>query len=642
MWRLAPAALVLAGCHRDVVLDATATKTAPVAEVAAAGRPHSANIREVSVAEQGDAAVTIDALGELRLWTALDGTRQPVPISSPAPSQIAVIRTAFEVVVGVLDQAGSAHVLRFGRDGAARGAAAISGDVPITQVAGIADRLLLLRADATVEALDASGAVRSRLSPDPGERIAALVVRAGGALAVLANDDGTATAVRWIAAGDSLAWGARVALPAAIDPACVALSPSHTLLAAAEATSRLMFVYDVSVSPALATPTDIQLQPGEAIGFIDDRDLAALSPLRWWAVGKKPVDPWAPTTQPEASTTTNAAAFANGFLVAGQGPNLALVTPSRVRYLGWADMNPAMTSIVGDQIAVATSGHHFAWLDRSLVERRTADLPAGTSYGVPVGEHHVLTSEGGPKGFVVKLVDVDHADQALEIGHYANVQRLQLEPHTQTLAFDDGAWLYRYHLDLAHTAVTSLTKTNLAGETSYFVLDPALAGGVVAIAATLNNTTTQIDELREQAGKLVRKKRELLSGYVSAVDARGGVWWRGITDASIHHGDVMLPAGDIVPDHAGASVLESDGTTLALLDSGGKERWRVPAWRSYTFAFTEDDRQVVLRGTGGVVVLDAATGERSAVACGWRFGIHDRAPDAIAPGVDSVCEDGER
>lgn len=67
---------------------------------------------------QGDAAVTVDLVGRLRVWTALDGSREPAAISAPVPTQIAIAGTPNEVTVGLVDQAGSAHVLRIGRGAA--------------------------------------------------------------------------------------------------------------------------------------------------------------------------------------------------------------------------------------------------------------------------------------------------------------------------------------------------------------------------------------------------------------------------------------------------------------------------------------------------------------------------------------------
>ena len=54
---------------------------------------------------------TVDLVGGLRVWTALDGSREPAPISAPVPTQIAIADTPNEVTLGLVDQAGSAHVL---------------------------------------------------------------------------------------------------------------------------------------------------------------------------------------------------------------------------------------------------------------------------------------------------------------------------------------------------------------------------------------------------------------------------------------------------------------------------------------------------------------------------------------------------
>jgi hypothetical protein len=639
MWRLASVVLVLAACNSDVEHEATAATPVAVAQAHVAGRPHSANIREVAATEQGDAAVSVDTIGGVRVWPALDGSSEPVAISVPAPMQLAIASTAGEVTVGVLDQAGSAHVLRIGRDGVVRGNTEVAGDVPITQLVAAGDRLLALRADQSIEELDASGAVRTRLVADPGDRIAGLAVRTGGVLAVLAADDGTASSARWI---DHGRWGARVKLPGAVAPESVALSPSHRWLAAAEASSHQMFVYDLSVQPALATTTAIQMQPGEATGFVDDHELAALSPLQWWTIGSASADPWAVTTP--ASPATIAGAAANGVVIAPSGPELALLTPTSTRYLGWAEMNPSIATVVGDGIAIATSGTHYAWLDRSLVERRAGDLHEENVFGMPIDDRHVLVQHPVTSGRDVKLVDFDHPDRSLMIGHFDDVYRLGFAPRTQDLFLEDGTMLHRFRLDLAHDAVTELPGTKRVSENFQFEVDPAAVGGALAIAWALEEgNRTRIDELRDEGGKLVRKKLRVLHGFVASVDAHGGVWWRDQPGGPIHHGNVTLPAAPaVVPDHAGLTALETDGTTLALYAADGTERWRVPAWRVTTVAFTADDRQVLVHGLGGVVLLDAATGERVAAACGWQFGLRDHAPAVSVPGSASVCEDSER
>src|SRR5262245_60147358 len=59
---------------------------------AAITAPHGSRIVNVAVADTGDAALTADVLGELRLWPTLDGTREPVVVRGPRARQLAIAR----------------------------------------------------------------------------------------------------------------------------------------------------------------------------------------------------------------------------------------------------------------------------------------------------------------------------------------------------------------------------------------------------------------------------------------------------------------------------------------------------------------------------------------------------------------------
>src|SRR3569623_2152485 len=95
MWRVVPVLLAV-GCHHDVARDAVAAPT----QIAAAsgtrpsvhGATHAGSIREVSVTDEGDAALTIDDDGTVRLWHALDGKREPLPVLAPATARGAIAR----------------------------------------------------------------------------------------------------------------------------------------------------------------------------------------------------------------------------------------------------------------------------------------------------------------------------------------------------------------------------------------------------------------------------------------------------------------------------------------------------------------------------------------------------------------------
>src|SRR6185312_7093347 len=131
---------------------------------------------------------------------------------------------------------------------------------------------------------------------EPGERIAAIAVRGDAAIAVIAGMDGTSNRVRWI--GRDFTWGARVTLPSPVWPESVALSPSHKRLAGAEGTSRQLFVFDLTVKPAVVLGTSVTVRAGEPIGFIDDEQVVAMgvTPQWWTSLKQTDVDPWAPIT----------------------------------------------------------------------------------------------------------------------------------------------------------------------------------------------------------------------------------------------------------------------------------------------------------------------------------------------------------
>jgi len=62
-------------------------------------------------------------------------------------------------------------------------------------------------------------------------------------------------------------------------------------------------------------------------------------------------------------------------------------------------------------------------------------------------------------------------------------------------------------------------------------------------------------------------------------------------------------------------------------------------WGVQTAIFTTDSTRLVVRTTGGLVMLDAATGARIAAACGFQFGIMTKTPISNALNTRPVCED---
>src|SRR5262245_56157398 len=177
--------LVLAACGADSAsAPAPAPPAVPKAPPPVLTGAHGAEITALGVTPDGRAVASADRLGGMRLWTALDGTREPAVIRGPAARAIALARDDDGFAIGALDSAGGVHVIRTTAIGAVRSRAAVPGEQPATEMTATAEGLLILRADQTVELVDARGTVRSRLTPEPGTHIDSLLARGNRVLAL--------------------------------------------------------------------------------------------------------------------------------------------------------------------------------------------------------------------------------------------------------------------------------------------------------------------------------------------------------------------------------------------------------------------------------------------------------------------------
>src|SRR5258706_14723872 len=52
--------------------------------------PHGGPIELVAITDRGSAALTADAFAQIRLWSVLDGMREPIVVRGPAPTQLAL------------------------------------------------------------------------------------------------------------------------------------------------------------------------------------------------------------------------------------------------------------------------------------------------------------------------------------------------------------------------------------------------------------------------------------------------------------------------------------------------------------------------------------------------------------------------
>jgi len=84
-------------CGHDEPVAAGAPASTPQRQT---GSPHGGAITAVAATDSGDAALSLDNLGALRLWPTLDGSREAIPVAAgAAPREIALARAGGDLLV---------------------------------------------------------------------------------------------------------------------------------------------------------------------------------------------------------------------------------------------------------------------------------------------------------------------------------------------------------------------------------------------------------------------------------------------------------------------------------------------------------------------------------------------------------------
>lgn len=186
---------------QPVAVPAVAITEARVAPITGT---HGAPIEILAVANEGDAAISADTHGAIRLWPTLDGTREPIVVHAGVPSKLAIARDGDGFLVANVDVAKGLELIRIDRDGQVRDRVMTRGEAThdVVLIGGVA---IVLRVDQAIEILDATGERAARLVPDAGTRIVHLLAVGTRALAI--GEGGSARFARWIDVS-ARSWGA--------------------------------------------------------------------------------------------------------------------------------------------------------------------------------------------------------------------------------------------------------------------------------------------------------------------------------------------------------------------------------------------------------------------------------------------------
>ena len=622
---------------RLTALAAPAASPEPPAHTA----PHGADIVALAVTEAGDAAVSCDAHDSCRLWPRLDGTKEPIVIADPPSGELAIARDATGFVVAVLDDAGGLAVLRYSARGDALGRAAILPEPGLVDVRLLGDTVIALASDQRVMLYRATGELRGAIAAPVDERIASLSVRNGRVTAALIrHGESRIDRLRTLDV-DRLAWRPAIELPEALES--VSVSPNGERIAG----MRDGYAVLVTLSPKpamhqrLALRRDRVTEPA-TMQFLDDGHVLALPSASVMSWNQPDPDPWAHGSSFEIAQLP---AVAEGLVVSASGGSLVLASYQDTHYLGYRYTTPASPIEAAGSRITFLAELDLLQLDDRLHPVRVTELAGMLDTKVTaIDDRRVVYAERMGKGYRYQLVDLETKERAeRDLGSFVVAAAPQYEPATRVFAVRETQITHRYRLDPEKLVVTELRSIATTPTGDLTLLDPRLSGGAIAVTtepAPRGGRTVEVHYEDEPPRRVAAAGLPIgtdRTGVTHMIDVSGWVV-RYQHGKSLGGYQVARPKDAIMIDllASGAIVALTD-RALVMLGSDGIERWQTPLWNiRHTPTLTADGRTLVASTLGGMIAFDAATGERVASACGWRFGLHDSRVQA--PGnAPSVC-----
>jgi hypothetical protein len=664
-------------------LAAADAATAPLATTDPRGAAHVAVIDATATARHGDAAITLDAGGEARLWTALDGSAPPRPIAALGMLDPRVERAGDTIVVGAVLPGGVGYLGVHHGDGAPATEVTIdSADGEVVAVVPTIDAraAVIARADQALELVALDGSVRARVELGRERLRAVAAIGPDGVLAILRTPDERFLARRYRVRGAALGAAADVALPGApLDGRPIAVSPDGTRVAtfcplappalpsapsgagAAAPSGPGRPVPDrapVAVPPAapitvqlveLATGKDVM--PDALVGRTYDdpqrlafsaRDRLHVSPaitLDLAGVGAVATD---------VGAVTGGFSAGDGVVVGGVGAALAVARPGRpFVYLGYRVTMPRAIALSPDGAQLAVAG--FA--GTVVVDRLDGSQPSRT-IAVETGAQPIFV------GFLddARLLVVDEGEHAIvyDIASGAVAQLMPVPDSRSVALHPRRGWLFGvrssggfWAVRLDGSSPQPLGAPVTVDDRSTLIAPVAAAdGNVVATLAAGKVFRYTADDLETFARARKKRPAPASTAPMSGGDQRGHFYVARGAEVAIVDLDGRstswtlptaiealwpLPAGGVLTVTAAAG-----GFTAHGLD--GAPRWTVAGGPGViAVAGTSDGGLLAIATPGGALVVDAATGERRAALCGWGFGAWDQPASDTFGGAVSVC-----
>jgi hypothetical protein len=645
---------------------------APARSAAPAGAPvaaaHGAEIVALGVTADGGAVASADRLGGIRLWTALDGTREPVVIRGAAPRAITLARDDGGFAIGTLDAAGGVHVTRVSAHGAVRGRTTV-GERPAVEIDSTSEGLLILRADQTVELVAPTGAILARLVPEPGTHIAEILVRGSRVLALVEQDNRLYG--RWILLDRGVRWGASTPrLRSKIGHAV--LSPDGTRLAVTRPGVLRPALIDLATGAALpaalCVPRDwthersveLELLQGDSapvpLGFLTDTVVACslMGSLRWWSTATAQDEP---TSFGSVGIARVPVAMSDTALILGAGPSLGLVSPARARYVGYAMHDVGDARVAPGGVLAIGRDQQALVLGGDLRERARLDVGRGQidwTDAVLVDDRHALVAVRDRRSHqeTIQIAVFDGVTRSHRQVLPYDVRELALsyEPATRLLALSDGPGALLVRFDPAsHMFGPPMRLASAISATRLVAIDPGPGPGIAALAIDQLAGGVLVGEIHHDdltpGAQLRPRATYRVPGVLRAVDRAGRLYMRTPADGE----DVVvytrgvagarLPgvgALELRPSGDGSLIAAFRAPRLVLLDADGSVRWDTAHWGIAEVGWLATG-ELIARLPSAIARVELATGGLAERRCGLAFGVSEQ-PFEDGRAEASVCE----
>jgi hypothetical protein len=649
----------------------------PVAAAIARTGRHAASIALVAASEDGTSAVSQDIRGGTRLWPTLDGVREPVIVPMNRARELYLGRTAMGFVIAGIDDAGGVELVAVADSGRVQTRTRLAPEPAYEAIRMHGGELVALRADQSIELIEANGHIRARLTAQAGERVAGLVTRGDRVLALFEGD----SAIRgtWI---DGFTWGASMTaatLPVRADGS--RRTPLYDRAALSPSGSRLAVPLDggVAMVDLHAGTLEILAIAGERVELVDDVTLVLLS-----SGFVQVQDLRAPTGSGSTSVGVSPVAI-GGRILSGAGDQLELCTPEHTRvtphgvgprvdveqvaagkqYLGYQIGALAGARVTPSGVTVSAGTQDLVELAPDLHANRRTELPADRRTlkdTIRLDARHVLASHAySETSFAVSVLDTSSGLTLEILSTPMLTPMLRYEPSTDLLAVSDSISSYLLRRNPATSKFETWFRVGSDG-VDLRVLDPAKSGGVVAVVLRedAEPKRTRVERIRAEqlvVGVPIVGLETFYVGSPLGIDARGRTyvadgdalvaWDRdrelaritGVVaqDASVAALDTegqLRPGAHVVA--AGDFIALVQGQRVSLFDDDGTPRWDIdaPGLRDVGWM----DGELVAYFESGLAKLELDTGHLTDATCGWAFGLSDTQGHAVLGEGESICE----